>query len=141
MTGDALPAPSQRARELHQKMERFMREQVLPAEAAYLAHRKAGGPDCHIVPPVVEELKKRARAEGLWNLFLPAESGLTQLEYAYIAELSGWSLNLAPEAINSQAPDSGNMELLHLLGTHKQKHDWLQPLLAGEIRSDRKSVV
>lgn len=112
-----------------------MREQVLPAEAEYLAHRTAAGPDGHMVPPVVEELKKQARAEGLWNLFLPAESGLTQLEYAGIAELSGWSLNLAPEAINGQAPDSGNMELLHLLGTDQQKRDWLQPLLAGEIRS------
>lgn len=135
MTVAALPAPSPRARELHQKMERFMREQVLPAEVDYRAHRKAAGPDGHIVPPVVEELKNRARAEGLWNLFLPAESGLTQLEYAYIAELSGWSLNLAPEAINGQAPDSGNMELLHLLGTEEQQRDWLRPLLAGEIRS------
>lgn len=130
-----LPAPSARAREIHEKMARFMREQVLPAESDYLAHRRAAGPDGHDVPPVVEELKDRARSLGLWNLFLPAESGLTQLEYAYVAELSGWSLHLAPEAINGQAPDSGNMELLHLLGTEQQKRDWLQPLLAGEIRS------
>lgn len=135
MTRYALPAPSARARDLHEKMVRFMREWVLPAEAEYLAHRAAVGPDNHDVPPVVAALKKQARAEGLWNLFLTAESGLTQLEYAYIAELSGWSLNLAPEAINGQAPDSGNMELLHLLGTEQQQRDWLQPLLAGEIRS------
>jgi acyl-CoA dehydrogenase len=108
---------------------------VLPAEAEYLAHRRGGGPDDHSVPPVVEELKKQARAEGLWNLFLPAESGLTQLEYAPIAELSGWSLDLAPEAINCAAPDTGNMELLHLLGTEAQQREWLTPLLAGEIRS------
>jgi len=113
----------------------FMRERVLPAEPEHLAHRKAAGPDDHTVPPVVEDLKRQARAEGLWNLFLPAESGLTQLEYAPIAELSGWSLDLAPEAINCQAPDTGNMELLHLLGSDQQRREWLEPLLAGEIRS------
>ncbi|WP_123670382.1 acyl-CoA dehydrogenase family protein [Actinocorallia herbida] len=113
----------------------FMREQVLPAEAEYLAHRKAAGPDGHDLPPVVEKLKEAAKAEGLWNLFLPAESGLTQLEYAPIAELSGWSVDIAPEAINCQAPDTGNMELLHLLGTEQQQRQWLAPLLAGEIRS------
>jgi acyl-CoA dehydrogenase len=131
----ALPAPSDHARELHDRMLAFVRDRVLPAEAEYLAHRRAAGPDDHGVPPVVERLKTAARAEGLWNLFLPAESGLTQLEYAPIAELSGWSLDLAPEAINGQAPDTGNMELLHLLGSEEQKRDWLAPLLAGEIRS------
>jgi acyl-CoA dehydrogenase len=130
-----LPAPSARASELYDRMLTFVRERVLPAEAEYLAHRRGGGPDDHSVPPVVEELKKQARAEGLWNLFLPAESGLTQLEYAPIAELSGWSLDLAPEAINCAAPDTGNMELLHLLGTEAQQREWLTPLLAGEIRS------
>jgi acyl-CoA dehydrogenase len=130
-----LPAPRSRARELRDRMVTFMRERVLPAEAEYLAHRRAAGPDGHIAPPIVEELKKQARAQGLWNLFLPAESGLTQLEYAPIAELSGWSLDIAPEAINCQAPDTGNMELLHLLGTEPQKRQWLDPLLAGEIRS------
>ena len=63
---------------------------------------------------MIEELKAKARERGLWNLFLPSESGLTQLEYATIAELSGWSMELAPEAINCAAPDTGNMELLHL---------------------------
>ncbi|WP_290055927.1 acyl-CoA dehydrogenase family protein [Amycolatopsis solani] len=135
MVDHDLPAPSSRARELRERMLVFMRDQVLPSEAEYLAHRRAAGPDDHVVPPVVERLKTAARAEGLWNLFLPAESGLTQLEYAAIAELSGWSLDLAPEAINGQAPDTGNMELLHLLGSEAQKREWLAPLLAGEIRS------
>jgi acyl-CoA dehydrogenase len=130
-----LPAPSPRARELQDQMASFMRERVLPAEAEYLAYRAQAGPDSHVVPPVVEKLKEQARTEGLWNLFLPAESGLTQLEYAPIAELSGWSLDLAPEAINCAAPDTGNMELLHLLGTEQQRRTWLEPLLRGEIRS------
>jgi acyl-CoA dehydrogenase len=130
-----LPAPSPRARALQDQMASFMRERVLPAEAEYLAYRAQAGPDSHVVPPVVEKLKEQARAEGLWNLFLPAESGLTQLEYAPIAELSGWSLDLAPEAINCAAPDTGNMELLHLLGSEQQRRTWLEPLLRGEIRS------
>ncbi len=131
----SLPAPSARAIDLHGRMVEFMRTEVLPAEQAYADHRRAAGPDDHSLPPVVEELKTRAQALGLWNLFLPSESGLTQLEYAPIAELSGWSLDLAPEALNCQAPDTGNMELLHLLGTEEQKQQWLAPLLAGEIRS------
>jgi len=130
-----LPAPSPRARALRDQMASFMRERVLPAEAEYLAYRAQAGPDSHVVPPLVEKLKEQARAEGLWNLFLPAESGLTQLEYAPIAELSGWSLDLAPEAINCAAPDTGNMELLHLLGSEQQRRAWLEPLLRGEIRS------
>jgi hypothetical protein len=69
------------------------------------------------------------------NLFLPAESGLTNLEYAPLAELSGWSTEIAPEAINCAAPDTGNMEVLHMFGTADQKKNWLEPLLAGEIRS------
>src|SRR5215212_10035153 len=135
MSGYELPAPSARAQELHEAMVAFMRERVLPAESAYLAHRREAGPDGHDLPPVVQELKEEARKRGLWNLFLPTESGLTQLEYAPIAELSGWSNDLAPEAINCQAPDTGNMELLHLLGSEQQKQEWLAPLLAGEIRS------
>lgn len=130
-----LPAPGARATELRERMVAFMRDQVLPAEASYAAHRAAAGAQGHDLPPVVEELKATAREQGLWNLFLPSESGLTQLEYAPIAELSGWSNDLAPEAINCQAPDTGNMELLHLLGTPEQQARWLTPLLAGEIRS------
>ncbi len=130
-----IPSPSARAQELRATMAGFMRDRVLPAEAEYAAHRQAGGPDGHTVPPVIERLKSEARELGLWNLFLPSESGLTQLEYAPIAELSGWSNDLGPEAINCQAPDTGNMELLHLLGTAEQQSTWLEPLLAGEIRS------
>ncbi len=127
--------PSQRATELHELLVGFMRERVLPAEHEYEAYRTAAGPVDHTVPPVVEDLKCEARALGLWNLFLPAESGLTQLEYAPLAELSGWSHDIAPEAMNCQAPDTSNMELLHLFGTPDQRIEWLQPLLEGRIRS------
>jgi acyl-CoA dehydrogenase len=127
--------PSPRARELHDELVSFMNDRVFPAEAAYHAHRVAGGPGDHSVPPVVEELKAAARERGLWNLFLPAASGLSQLDYAGLAEVTGWSLELAPEATNGQAPDTGNMELLHLFGTEEQKRRWLEPLLDGTIRS------
>ncbi|MCL3819337.1 acyl-CoA dehydrogenase family protein [Aeromicrobium wangtongii] len=133
-TDHSLPRASALADDLRARMIDFMRDHVLPAEATYTEHRRAH-PGSHEVPPVIEELKRTAKAAGLWNLFLPSESGLTQLEYASIAELSGWSNDLAPEAINCQAPDTGNMELLHLLGTPEQKDRWLAPLLAGEIRS------
>ncbi|MGH3464752.1 MAG: acyl-CoA dehydrogenase family protein [Kribbellaceae bacterium] len=135
MSTSQLPAPSVRAQELRAAMVTFLRERVLPAEPEYDEWRAKAGPDDHTIPPVIEELKQHARSVGLWNLFLPAESGLTQLEYAPIAELSGWSHDIAPEAINCQAPDTGNMELLHLLGTPGQQRRWLAPLLAGEIRS------
>ncbi|THI97344.1 acyl-CoA dehydrogenase [Nocardioides sp.] len=131
----AYPAPSPEAVGLFDEMRRFLAEEVLPAEEAYDRHREEAGADDHTVPPVMEELKTKARQRGLWNLFLPSESGLTQLEYATIAELSGWSIEIAPEAINCQAPDTGNMELLHLVGTPEQQDRWLKPLLAGEIRS------
>jgi acyl-CoA dehydrogenase len=131
----AYPAPSDQARRLFDEMVAFVRDEVLPAEADYHRYRVEVGPDDHTVPPVVEELKVKARERGLWNLFLPHESGLSQLEYAPIAELSGWSPEIAPEAINCAAPDTGNMELLHLVGTEEQQERWLRPLLAGEIRS------
>ena len=131
----AYPPPSPRAVELEGLMRRFVAEHVLPAEAAYDAYRASVGPDDSTLPPVVEELKKTARELGLWNLFLPSESGLTQLEYAPLAELTGWSLHLAPEATNCAAPDTGNMELLHLVGTQEQQDRWLAPLLDGTIRS------
>ena len=131
----AFPEPSEAAQRHHAAMLAFMREEVLPAEPVYERQREEAGPDDGTVPPVVEELKAKARERGLWNLFLPSESGLTQLEYATIAELSGWSMELAPEAINCAAPDTGNMELLHLVGTEQQQAEWLQPLLDGEIRS------
>ncbi len=127
--------PSPRALELEATLEEFMNEQVIPAERVFRRYRDTHGVEDNSVPPVVEELKAEARSRGLWNLFLPDESGLTQLEYARLAELSGWSLELAPEAMNCAAPDTGNMELLHLLGTPEQKEQWLEPLLDGRIRS------
>jgi acyl-CoA dehydrogenase len=131
----AFTAPSERATELHARLKTFIQEQVIPAEMTYHRYREVHGPADHSVPPVVEELKAAAREQGLWNLFLPSESGLTQLEYATLAELTGWSMELAPEAVNSSAPDTGNMELIHLLGTPEQQERWLRPLLEGEIRS------
>jgi acyl-CoA dehydrogenase len=112
-----------------------MTEHVFPSEESYDAYRHAAGPEDHTVPPVVEELKKVAKDRGLWNLFLPSESGLTNLEYAPLAELTGWSMELAPEATNCAAPDTGNMETLHLFATEAQSKQWLEPLLNGEIRS------
>jgi acyl-CoA dehydrogenase len=127
--------PSPHALELRERLVAFMHEQVFPAEAEYHAHREQAPPGDHTVPPVVERLKEQARERGLWNLFLPAESGIGQVDYAGLAEISGWSLELAPEAMNCQAPDTGNMELLHLFATPEQRETWLQPLLDGTIRS------
>jgi acyl-CoA dehydrogenase len=91
------------------------------------------------LPAVVEELKVKARAQGLWNLFLPhshdPHHGLTFTEYATLAEITGWSPEIAPEAINCAAPDTGNMELLDMFATDEQKKMWLEPLLDGRIRS------
>jgi acyl-CoA dehydrogenase len=126
---------SPRGQEVYQALVGFMGEYVFPAEDEYHAHRLAAGFDGHEVPPVVEELKQEAKRQGLWNLFLPSMSGLTQLDYACLAEVTGWSLHLAPEAINGAAPDTGNMELLHLFGSGEQKKRWLEPLLEGRIRS------
>ena len=118
-------------------MRAFLDEKVLPAEPVYDAWRaeRRGTPAEWDLPPVVEELKAQARSRGLWNLFLPGISGLSNLEYAPVAEVSGWSPVIAPEAINCQAPDTGNMEILHLFGTSEQKERWLDPLLEGAIRS------
>ena len=127
--------PSARVQELSATMWDFLNERVLPAEAVYDAQRAEVGPDDHTLPPIVEELKAEARALGLWNLFLPDVSGLTNVEYAQLAEISGWSLDLLPEAMNCQAPDTGNMETIHLFGTPEQKEQWLEPLLDGTIRS------
>lgn len=127
--------PSERTRELSDRLRGFLNSRVIPAEADYDAYRTAAGPDDHSVPPLVEDLKAEARALGLWNLFLPAESGLSNLEYAPLAEISGWSVEILPEAMNCQAPDTGNMEILHMFGTHAQQEQWLEPLLDGTIRS------
>jgi acyl-CoA dehydrogenase len=128
-------APSPRVQELSAQMWDFLNERILPSEAVYDAYREQVGPDDHTLPPVVEELKAEARAMGLWNLFLPSISGLTNVEYAQLAEISGWSVDIYPEAINCQAPDTGNMETIHLFGTDAQKQQWLEPLLDGTMRS------
>ena len=116
-----------------ERMWDFMREEVFPAEPVYAAYLREHGEHAH--PPVLEKLKTSAQRRGLWNLFLPDVSGMSNLEYAAVAEVSGWSPVIAPEAINCQAPDTGNMETLHLFGTEEQKRQWLEPLLAGTMRS------
>ncbi|XP_067233278.1 acyl-CoA dehydrogenase family member 11 isoform X1 [Chanodichthys erythropterus] len=119
-----------------QHVKEFMRKHVLPAQKEvkeyYAKHKDT--PERWHTPPVLEELKAKARAAGLWNLFLPAESGLSQLDYAHIAEETGHCF-YAPEVFNCQAPDTGNMEVLQLFGTEEQKRLWLEPLLRGDIRS------
>ena len=128
--------PTQRSRELTGRLVEFMREFVYPAEEVYLRQRRDGDP--HRLPPVVAELQAEARARGLWNLFLRDErwgAGLTNVEYAPLAEISGRSPVIAPEAMNCSAPDTGNMELLAEFGTPEQQERWLRPLLAAEIRS------
>jgi acyl-CoA dehydrogenase len=130
-------AASARATEMLERLQAFMAEHVLPAEPVYAEQRRslAAAGRRHDLPPVVEDLKAEARRRGLWNLFLPEVSGLPLLDYAPLAELSGWAPELAPEAMNCAAPDTGNMEVLQLVGTDAQKRQWLEPLLAGEIRS------
>ena len=119
------------------RVQAFLDSHVHPAETVYAKQRatlmEAGRP--HELPLVVEELKAEARERGLWNLFLPDVSGLSNLTYAPLAELMGRSIVLAPEAMNCSAPDTGNMEVLHLFGTPEQKERWLAPLLDGAIRS------
>ena len=115
-----------------------MDTEVFPAEAIYHQEREAliaaGKP--HQLPAVIETLKVKARAQGLWNLFLPNHGHpLKVTDYATLAELTGWSPEIAPEALNCAAPDTGNMEVLEMFGTPEQKSQWLQPLLDGEIRS------
>ncbi|WP_436494833.1 acyl-CoA dehydrogenase family protein [Actinokineospora sp. HUAS TT18] len=111
----------------------FIRTEIEPVEPAF--HRDLAALDNPwVVLPVIEELKAKAREQGLWNLFLHAESGLSNVEYAPLAELMGQSF-IAPEVFNCNAPDTGNMEVLHLYGSEQQKKQWLEPLLRGEIRS------
>jgi len=126
-------ALSPAAQDACDRMRDFMGERVLPAEPVYARWRAEHGE--HDYPPVIEELKAEARRRGLWNLFLPSLSGLSNVDYASVAEISGWSPVIAPEAINCQAPDTGNMETLHMFGTPEQKKQWLEPLLDGTARS------
>jgi acyl-CoA dehydrogenase len=113
-----------------------MDEYVYPNEALF--RRQVAQGDRWQPTPIVEELKARARAAGLWNLFLPESAygaGLTNMEYAPLCEIMGRALSLAPEVFNCSAPDTGNMEVLVRYGTEEQRKRWLEPLLAGEIRS------
>lgn len=128
--------PSPRGKELARTLADFMQTAVYPAEPVYAEQLSAADP--HTVPEVVEELKREARSCGLWNLFMGDSRfgpGLSTLEYAPLAELTGRSLVIAPEALNCSAPDTGNMEVLAAFGSPAQQDRWLQPLLAGEIRS------
>ncbi|MEW1775941.1 acyl-CoA dehydrogenase family protein [Streptomyces sp. NPDC086777] len=127
---------SPRAEQLRSRMAAFMAEYVLPAEPVH-DRQLAEADDPHELPPIMRELREKARAEGLWNLFLAHGgwgAGLTNLEYAPLAELAGRSV-IGPEVFNCAAPDTGNMELLALYGTPEQQDRWLRPLLAAEIRS------
>jgi len=128
---------TERGREYHEKLVAFMDEHVYPAEPVF-AEQMASSGDPHFHPPILEELKAEARKRGLWNLFHPYEEwgpGLTNLEYAPLAEVMGRSIEIAPEATNCNAPDTGNMEVLTLFGTDEHKEKWLKPLLDGQIRS------
>jgi acyl-CoA dehydrogenase len=131
---------SDRSLQLQEQVRTFLDEHVYPAEHTFeeqaTANRAAGEP--FRTPEVVADLKVAAREQGLWNLFLPDEkygAGLSVLDYAPIAELSGRSAAIAPEAMNCSAPDTGNMELLAMFATPEQVEQWLNPLLNGEIRS------
>ena len=129
--------PSAKAQDYVSRLTDFMDAHVYPAEPVYaeqLAELESAGRG-HELPPIVQTLKQQARERGLWNLFLPDESGLSVTHYAPLAEITGRSPHLAPEALNCAAPDTGNMEVLHMFGTAEQKQRWLEPLLAGEIRS------
>jgi len=127
--------PSPRVQALRQRVCDFMDEHIYPNERRLYEEAEKLGP--WSVYPIVEELKPKARALGLWNLFLPDSghgAGLTNLEYAALCEVMGRS-HLAPEVFNCSAPDTGNMEVLERYGTAEHKERWLKPLLAGEIRS------
>jgi acyl-CoA dehydrogenase len=132
-------AYSDKVKDLEARLSRFMEANVYPAEPDFAAeveaNRRRG--NAWVPTRVMEALKKKARAEGLWNLFLPESeygAGLSNLEYAPLCEIMGRSW-IAPEVFNCNAPDTGNMEVLVRYGSEAQKRQWLQPLLAGEIRS------
>lgn len=126
---------SEKTKDLEKRVSAFMDEHVYPNEPKYEEHCQ--GPNKWQPVPVIEELKPKARAAGLWNLFLPESergAGLTNLEYAPLCEIMGRS-PLGPEVFNCSAPDTGNMEVLERYGSPELKEKWLKPLLAGEIRS------
>src|SRR5215217_1389457 len=143
-------SPSPRAAELADLVGRFIREEVEPVQAAYhgdVAQAAAAG--TWVESPIMADLRTKARAQGLWNLFLPAGhdqpwaeqfgthggAGLSNTDYAPLAELMGRATFLAPYVFNCNAPDTGNMEVLLKYGTDEQKKEWLDPLLDGRIRS------
>jgi acyl-CoA dehydrogenase len=129
-------ALSPAAQDYLDRLQAFMHEHIYPVEESYDRWRTEPGHGPHDDPPFLEKLKEEARSRGLWNLFLPGEGHpLSVTDYATLAEVTGRSPELAPEAINCAAPDTGNMEVLHLFGTPQQKERWLQPLLEGFIRS------
>ena len=128
---------SERTEQYRTELLAFMDERIYPSEAVNAAQIAEEG-DPTEATPVLRELKVEARSRGLWNLFLPDSeygAGLDNVEYAPLAEIMGRSIELAPEATNCSAPDTGNMEVIHDFGTAEQKERWLIPLLAGEIRS------
>ncbi|ORW22012.1 acyl-CoA dehydrogenase [Mycolicibacter nonchromogenicus] len=128
---------SERAKKYQTDLLEFMDECVYPAEAVYETQMAESG-NPHFQPPILEELKAQARERGLWNLFHPHPEwgpGLTNLEYAPLAEIMGRSPHLAPEACNCSAPDTGNMEVFTLFGSDEHKEKYLKPLLDGTIRS------
>ncbi|MBN3789178.1 acyl-CoA dehydrogenase family protein [Burkholderia sp. Ac-20353] len=131
-------SPSPKAVEYIERMRQFIDTHIVPIEDSYRKENRCLNPDADWsrwrVPPVIETLKAKAREAGLWNLFLPSESGLTTLEYAPLAELTG-RYEFSAEVFNCNAPDTGNVEVLHHFGSAEQKEQWLKLLLAGEIRS------
>jgi acyl-CoA dehydrogenase len=127
---------SPKVKELQKRVQSFMTEHVYPNEETYYNQLNSQG-DRWQIPPIMEELKAKAKAAGLWNLFLPESgrgAGLTNLEYAPLCEIMGRSF-IAPEVFNCAAPDTGNMEVLERYGNEEHKKQWLEPLLDGKIRS------
>ena len=130
-----IPEKSARVIALEERLNAFMQEHIYPNEARFFREAEENGP--FATYPVIDELKPKAREAGLWNLFLPESergAGLTNLEYGHLCEIMGRSF-LAPEVFNCNAPDTGNMEVIERYGTEEHKQRWLEPLLAGEIRS------
>lgn len=128
---------SDKVQELRKKLTEFMEAYICPNEKIYRNQLNQQSDRFGSVPPIIEEIKQKAKAEGLWNLFLPDNeygAGLTNLEYAPLCEIMGRSV-VGPESFNCNAPDTGNMEVLVRYGSEKQKKEWLEPLLTGEIRS------
>lgn len=128
---------SDKVKDLQKRVTTFMEENVYPNESVYKEQLDSQEDRWAQVPPIMEEMKKKAKAEGLWNLFLPDSdrgAGLTNVEYAPLCEIMGRSV-IGPEAFNCGAPDTGNMEVLERYGTEAQKKEWLEPLLDGKIRS------